>query len=114
MEPILDVAFPPVPCRVCGEDALEVQLCRDHFEDYLDWKRLSGYEDSTCRVSEFVAEINPVVAETPGRHTTDAECIASGSNDRGCCLICGAYMDGSPCAACHKSIYHADGCPEIG
>lgn len=43
-----------VLCRVCGDDALEIQLCDVHLNEYYDWKRGEYDETSTNRVNEFV------------------------------------------------------------
>ena len=48
-------ASEPVLCLVCGDDAYEVQLCRDDFALYLDWKDRIGDRTSTNRVAEFLA-----------------------------------------------------------
>jgi hypothetical protein len=45
-----------VMCRVCEATAYELELCREHFEQYHDWKKHNGYDlSSTNRVAEFVA-----------------------------------------------------------
>jgi hypothetical protein len=46
--------LPEVLCRVCGEPAVEIMLCQEHFHEYHEWKRLDGDNTSFNRVNEFI------------------------------------------------------------
>jgi hypothetical protein len=53
---LVDVAMEEqVRCRVCGANALELQLCDDHFAQHIEWKRANGY-GSEHRVDQWLRE----------------------------------------------------------
>jgi hypothetical protein len=44
-----------VKCLVCGLPAYELQLCREHLDDYHYWKHeIKDDKSSTNRVDEYV------------------------------------------------------------
>lgn len=43
-----------VKCLVCGLPAYELQLCREHYDEYHKWKKENYGDSNTNRVDEFV------------------------------------------------------------